>query len=80
MCDGARIDEAQARKTEQDYEASNQHPAAHPLRWPLRVRRERPRDDRAVKFAPPHLFNPRHSQRRDYSTLGVAGVASRTCC
>src|ERR1700674_2573350 len=64
LCDGARIDEAQARKTEQDHETGDQHPAAHPLRWLLRVRRERPRDHRAAKraekFAPPNLFNSRH--------------------
>ena len=63
LCDGPWTDEAQAHKTKQDYEANDEHPAAHPLCWLLGMRRERPRDYRAVeraeKFAPLHLCNPR---------------------
>ena len=62
LCDGPWIDDAQARKTEQDYEAGDQHPAAHPLRWLLRTRCERPSERRAAEksdeFAPPHIQPP----------------------
>jgi len=32
LCDGRSIDDSRARKTEQDYEAGDQHPAAPYLR------------------------------------------------